>query len=120
MWKGLNEKELLAIFTEQLRDSDEVEAQRIRENMARISGECDKPKKRNKYNATKKVVDGITFDSAKEARRYTELKWRQWQERLAIWNAIRNMSFMQEFVTRQISDIPRTAQQGEDSTDIPW
>lgn len=47
-------------------------------------------------------------------------EWSELQERLAIWNAIRNMSFMQEFVTRQISDIPRTAQQGEDSTDIPW
>ena len=28
----------------------------------------------NKYGATKMVVDGITFDSRKEARRYTELK----------------------------------------------
>ena len=61
-----SEKELLA-----------TEVGKMPENVARISGECDKPKKRNKYNATKKVVDGITFDSAKEARRYTELKWRQ-------------------------------------------
>ena len=29
--------------------------------------------KRNKYNAVKTVVDGITFDSKKEARRYSEL-----------------------------------------------
>ena len=30
--------------------------------------------KPNKYKARKTVVDGITFDSAKEARRYGELK----------------------------------------------
>lgn len=29
---------------------------------------------RSKYNARKTVVDGITFDSKKEARRYEELK----------------------------------------------
>lgn len=29
---------------------------------------------RNKYNAKKTVVDGITFDSIKESRRYLELK----------------------------------------------
>lgn len=29
---------------------------------------------RNKYGARKVVVDGITFDSAKEARRYGQLK----------------------------------------------
>ena len=28
----------------------------------------------NKYNATKTIVDGITFDSKKEARRYVILK----------------------------------------------
>lgn len=28
----------------------------------------------NKYGATKMIIDGITFDSRKEARRYTELK----------------------------------------------
>lgn len=28
----------------------------------------------SKYHATKTVVDGITFDSKKEAQRYTELK----------------------------------------------
>lgn len=33
-----------------------------------------KSTKRSKYNATKTVVDNITFDSAKEARRYRELK----------------------------------------------
>lgn len=32
-----------------------------------------KPKK-NKYNAKKTEVDGITFDSAKEARKYAELR----------------------------------------------
>jgi len=30
--------------------------------------------KRNKYNARKTMVDGVTFDSAKESRRYSELK----------------------------------------------
>lgn len=29
---------------------------------------------RNKYHAKKTIVDGITFDSAREARRYSELK----------------------------------------------
>lgn len=29
---------------------------------------------RNKYHARKTTVDGITFDSKKEAKRYTELK----------------------------------------------
>jgi len=29
---------------------------------------------RNKYGARKTIVDGITFDSKKEARRYSELK----------------------------------------------
>jgi len=29
---------------------------------------------RNKYRAKKTVVDGITFDSIKESKRYTELK----------------------------------------------
>ena len=33
--------------------------------------------KRNKYNATKTVVDGIKFDSKKEAARYQELKLMQ-------------------------------------------
>lgn len=29
---------------------------------------------RNKYHAKKTIVDGITFDSAREAKRYQELK----------------------------------------------
>ena len=29
---------------------------------------------KNKYKAKKAVVDGIVFDSRKEAKRYTELK----------------------------------------------
>lgn len=33
----------------------------------------EKPKKRSKYNATKTLLDGITFDSGKEAKRYQEL-----------------------------------------------
>lgn len=31
-------------------------------------------KKRSKYNAVKSVVDGITFDSKLEAKRYSDLK----------------------------------------------
>jgi len=30
--------------------------------------------KKNKYNAKKTIIDGIKFDSKKEAARYTELK----------------------------------------------
>lgn len=60
------EKEILATLAGQMP-----------ENAARISGECDKPRKRNKYNAMRKEVDGITFDSTKEARRYGELKFMQ-------------------------------------------
>lgn len=33
--------------------------------------------KRSKYNATKTVIDGITFDSKKEAARWVELKQRE-------------------------------------------
>jgi len=33
--------------------------------------------KRSKYNATKTVIDGIKFDSKKEAGRYSELKLRE-------------------------------------------
>lgn len=33
-----------------------------------------KPKKRNKFNATKVKCDGITFDSRREYQRYGELK----------------------------------------------
>ena len=37
---------------------------------------CDKPKaaKRNKFNAQKVELDGMTFDSKKEPKRYIELK----------------------------------------------
>ena len=52
-----------------------TEAGKLPENRARIQGECDKPKKRNKFNAVKKVIDGITFDSTREAKRYSELKF---------------------------------------------
>lgn len=41
-----------------------------------ILQQCDKPKaaKRNKFNAQKVELDGMTFDSKKEYRRYIELK----------------------------------------------
>ena len=35
------------------------------------------PAKKNKYNARKTIVDGITFDSKKEAARYQELKFQE-------------------------------------------
>lgn len=37
----------------------------------------EKPKKRSKYGNTKTEVDGILFDSEKEAKRYGELKLMQ-------------------------------------------
>ena len=43
--------------------------------------DMQKRPKRSKYNARKTIVDGITFDSKKEARRYKELKL---QEKLEI------------------------------------
>ena len=46
--------------------SDRITAEEARR---RITG----AKKRNKYGARKTTVDGITFDSAKEAKRYSEL-----------------------------------------------
>ncbi|MGV0886004.1 DUF1064 domain-containing protein [Acinetobacter venetianus] len=41
-----------------------------------ILKQCDKPKsaKRNKFNAQKVDLDGMTFDSKKEHKRYIELK----------------------------------------------
>lgn len=36
--------------------------------------------KRSKYGNQKTVIDGIRFDSAKEARRYVELK-QMWHDR---------------------------------------
>ncbi len=38
--------------------------------------QAPKPPRKSKYNAIKTVVDGITFDSKKEARIYGELKLR--------------------------------------------
>jgi hypothetical protein len=42
-----------------------------------------KPRKRSKYSARKTVVDDITFDSAKEARRYGELRLLQQAGRIS-------------------------------------
>ncbi|MDO3663387.1 DUF1064 domain-containing protein [Acinetobacter higginsii] len=41
-----------------------------------ILKQCDKPKaaKRNKFNAQKVELDGMTFDSKKEHKRYIQLK----------------------------------------------
>lgn len=41
------------------------------------SGDLTHPKKRNKYNARSVTVDGMRFDSQKEADYYGELKLRQ-------------------------------------------
>ena len=49
-------------------------------------------KKKNKYGAVKTEVDGITFDSKKEARRYTELK--QLQEAGKITNLQRQKRYV--------------------------
>ena len=45
----------------------------FREKTKQLKAELAAPK-RNKYNAKKTTVDGIVFDSAKEARRYSELR----------------------------------------------
>ena len=37
-----------------------------------------KGNKRNKYNAKKTRVDGILFDSKREAKRFVELKFLKW------------------------------------------
>lgn len=48
------------------------------EKEARAYGLMDKPKKkRSKFNAVRTKVDGITFDSKREAEYYSELKLRQ-------------------------------------------
>lgn len=46
------------------------------ETWARLTGETTAPAKakRHKYGAKRTVVDGIAFDSAKEARRWAELQ----------------------------------------------
>lgn len=46
---------------------------------------------RNKYKAKKAVVDGIVFDSRKEAKRYTELK------KLEEMGSIRDLSLQVQF-----------------------
>lgn len=40
----------------------------------KVFEEVEKPKKKSKYNNTKTEVDGIVFDSVKEANRYKELR----------------------------------------------
>ena len=46
---------------------------------------------KNKYKAKKAVVDGIVFDSRKEAKRYTELK------KLEEMGSIRDLSLQVQF-----------------------
>lgn len=59
-----------------------------------IEAACGAPPtaKRSKYNASKKVVDGITFDSAREAKRYMELRL------MEAAGEIRNLELQPEFV----------------------
>ncbi|GAA4328394.1 DUF1064 domain-containing protein [Flaviaesturariibacter amylovorans] len=53
---------------------------------------ASKPEKRaNKYGAKKTLIDGIEFDSQKEARRYTELKM------LAITKEIKDLRMQVEY-----------------------
>lgn len=40
----------------------------------KVFEEVEKPKKKSKYSNTKTEVDGIVFDSVKEANRYKELR----------------------------------------------
>jgi hypothetical protein len=44
------------------------------EGAAALAEAKTKAKRKNKYGAKKTMVDGIVFDSAKEAKRYSELK----------------------------------------------
>lgn len=47
----------------------------------------------NKYNNRKTTVDGIKFDSIREAERYQELKLLEEAGRSHIWNYSRSWSF---------------------------
>ncbi len=55
------------------------EVTRISEKQARelLGDKYPSPPKKHKYNARKTVIDGITFDSKREAEFYGELKLRQ-------------------------------------------
>lgn len=62
-----------------------------------VCGEYRKPRK-NKFNAVKTVVDGITFDSKREAARYGELKL------LEKGGFIRNLELQPQFEFKLNSD----------------
>lgn len=51
-------------------------------SLAEYHLKCPKPEKskmgRNKFNASKIKLDGMTFDSTKEYKRYIQLKAQQW------------------------------------------
>ena len=53
-------------------DVDDLPAQHRAEAAAQLAADTPKAK-RQKYNAVKTKIDGITFDSKAEARRYAEL-----------------------------------------------
>lgn len=64
--------------------------------------------KKQKYGAVKTVVDGITFDSKKEATRYSELKT------LEAAGKIQNLELQPRFVLRVlVADAPVTMIIGE-------
>lgn len=50
--------------------------EQLQEFLARTGQAPAKPKRKNKYNAKKARVDGLCFDSKKEAEYYNELKFR--------------------------------------------
>lgn len=54
----------------------------------------------NKYNAKKTTVDGITFDSKKEAERFCELKM------LAMAGKIKNLKLQQDFTLQEAYTAP--------------
>lgn len=61
----------------------------------KLYGEKQQSTRQHKYNASKKVVDGIKFDSKNEARRYSELK-------LALKaGAIKKLELQPEFVLQE-------------------
>lgn len=57
------------------------------------------PIKKNKFNAKKVLIDGITFDSTKEGRRYQDLKLLQSQGEINNLELQVKYSFVYNFIT---------------------
>lgn len=66
------DKKILKELNEKMKQVYEV-YKRGRPNMSDPENVAN-PRKKNKFNAKKVTIDGITFDSTKEGRRYEELK----------------------------------------------